>query len=99
MRRKTPEVVADCFQLMKDLYFTGPWVMGEHYSIADPYLFTLSQWLPIHGIDSSDYPNIYQHLVKMLDQPAVQKALVGIYSTSGKFCIPGWLLRKNFPPT
>ncbi len=75
MRRKAPEVMAGCIQLIEDLYFAGPWVMGEHYSIADPYLFTITQWLPVHGIDSSDYPKIHQHLVKMLERPAVQKAI------------------------
>jgi glutathione S-transferase len=23
----------------------GQWVMGEDYSLCDPYLFTLAQWL------------------------------------------------------
>jgi len=75
MQRKAPEVVADCFQLIEDLYFTGPWVMGENYSIADPYLFTITQWLPLHKIESSDYPKIHQHFAKMLEREAVQKAL------------------------
>jgi glutathione S-transferase len=26
-----------------------PWVMGDNYTIADPYLFTLAQWLEDDG--------------------------------------------------
>jgi glutathione S-transferase len=75
LKRKAPEVLAACFQLIEETLFVGPWVMGETYSIADPYLFTLTEWLPAHRIDSSRYPNIDAHLHRMLDRPAVQATL------------------------
>ena len=75
MRRKAPEVVADCFQLIEDECFAGPWVMGNNYTIADPYLFTITQWLPLHDIDSARYPKVHDHEVRMLERPAVQKAI------------------------
>ena len=49
--------------------------MGSDYSIADPYLFTLTQWLPLHQIDSSRFPNIHTHKNQMLERPAVQQAI------------------------
>lgn len=75
LKRKAPEVLADCFQLIESTLFSGPWVMGETYSIADPYLFTLTQWLPAHRIDSARYPKIHAHQLRMLDRPAVQATL------------------------
>lgn len=75
MKRKAPEGVDECFKLMEAEMFAGPWVMGERYSIADPYLFTISQWLPIHRLNISDYPKIAAHQARMLDRPAVQKAI------------------------
>jgi len=75
MKRKAPEVVAACFQLIEDELFTGPWAMGVDYSIADPYLFTITQWLPIHGIESSSYPLIHRHMNRMLERDAVQAAI------------------------
>ncbi len=75
MKRKAPEVVAACFNLIEHELFVGPWVMGGVYTIADPYLFTISQWLPVHGLDASRYPNIHAHLKRMLARPAVQSAL------------------------
>ena len=75
MKRKAPEVVAGCFQLIEDQFFTGPWVMGDAFSIADPYLFTLTQWLPIHKLDSASYPKIHDHEHRMLTRPAVQAAI------------------------
>lgn len=75
MKRKAPEVVADCFQMIENRLFTGPWVMGDAYSIADPYLFTLTQWLPIHKLDSASYPKIHDHERRMLAREAVQTAI------------------------
>jgi glutathione S-transferase len=75
MKRKAPEVMAACFQLIEDEYLAGPWVMGDAYSVADPYLFTLTQWLPAHRIDSGRYPKVHAHLNRMLERPSVQAAV------------------------
>ena len=75
MKRKAPEVMAACFQLMEDELVAGPWVMGESYSVADPYLFTITQWLPAHRLDVAAYPKIEAHHRQMLTRPAVQAAL------------------------
>ena len=50
MKRKVPETVGACFELIEREMFKGPWVMGEAYSICDPYLFTLV------GLDGSGRP-------------------------------------------
>ena len=75
MKRKSPEVMASCFALIQTSLFDGPWVLGQAYSVADPYLFTISQWLGYHGIDVNDYPRVAEHAQRMLDRPAVQAAL------------------------
>jgi glutathione S-transferase len=75
MKRKAPEVMAGCFQLIEDEMLAGPWVMGAAYSIADPYLFTVSQWLPAHRINVARYPKVRDHLSRMLERPAVDAAL------------------------
>ena len=75
MKRKAPEVVASCFQLIEDELFTGPWVTGDDYTIADPYLFTLTQWLPVHKLESTSYPRIHDHKQRMLEREAVQAAI------------------------
>lgn len=75
MKRKAPEVMDACFRLMETDMVAGPWVMGEEYSIADPYLFTLTQWLPAHRIDARRYPGIHAHHERMLERPAVRAAI------------------------
>lgn len=75
LRRKAPEVMTNCFQLIEDEFLAGPWVLGDAYSVADCYLFTLTQWLPAHGLDPAAYPHVQDHLNRMLSRPAVRAAL------------------------
>ena len=75
MRAKTPKTMSECFQLMNDELFEGPWVLGEDYSVADGYLFTLSLWLPAHGLELASFARIAEHNERMLARPAVQAAL------------------------
>jgi glutathione S-transferase len=75
MRRKVPQTVGECFQLIEREMFTGPWVMGERFSIADPYLYTLATWLESDGIDPSRFPKIADHRQRMSARPAVAKIL------------------------
>jgi glutathione S-transferase len=39
MQRKVPQSVGACFELIERDMLKGPWVMGEAYTICDPYLF------------------------------------------------------------
>jgi glutathione S-transferase len=75
MRRKAPEVFAQGMRLIEDEYFQGPWVMGEAYSICDPYLFTVAGWLERDGIDPAQFPKIAGHRDRMTARPAVSKVL------------------------
>jgi glutathione S-transferase len=75
MAARAPANMDECFRLIEAEMLQGPWVMGEHYTIADPYLFTLAGWLERHGIDIARYPKVSEHHVFMLARPAVRRAL------------------------
>lgn len=75
MRRKAPEVMADCFQLIETQLLDSPWVLGRDYSVADAYLFTISQWLPFHDLDITSYPQVAEHAARMQKRPAVMAAI------------------------
>src|SRR6185503_15367417 len=50
MKHKVPETMTACFDLIEHEMLEGPWVAGADFSIADPYLFTLSSWLEGDGV-------------------------------------------------
>ena len=75
MQRKVPTTVGECFDLIEREMFEGPWVLGKAYSICDPYLFTLAQWMEADGVDPARFPKILDHRNRMPGRPAVKKAL------------------------
>jgi glutathione S-transferase len=75
MRKKVPANVGECFALIEREMFEGPWVMGETYTVCDPYLFTLARWLEADGVDARSVPKIQDHRSRMEERPAVRKAL------------------------
>lgn len=75
MQRKVPESVSACYDLIEENMLRGPWVMGESYTICDPYLFTMAQWLEQDGVDPSRIPKVISHRRRMSERPEVQKAI------------------------
>jgi glutathione S-transferase len=75
MQKKVPQSVAECFDLIEREMFVGPWVMGERFTICDPYLFTLAQWLEGDGVDPARFPKVRDHRQRMSERSSVKKAL------------------------
>ncbi|MFI5001249.1 MAG: glutathione S-transferase family protein [Reyranellales bacterium] len=75
MQRKVPESVGTCFELIERDLFKGPWVMGERYTICDPYLFTLAQWLEADGVEPARIPRVIDHRRRVGERAATRKAI------------------------
>lgn len=76
MQRKVPANMTECFTLIERHYLgDGPWVLGEQYSVADGYLFTVAGWLKSDGVDIAQFPKVHAHSQRMAQRPAVQRAL------------------------
>jgi glutathione S-transferase len=75
LKLKVPQTMTDCATLIETEYLTGPWVMGEHYTVADGYLYTIENWFEGDGVDLSKFPKIVAHRAAMNARPAVQRVL------------------------
>jgi len=75
MQEKVPENMRDCFALIEQTMFAGPWVLGDQFSICDPYLFTIATWLQGDGVDIAEFPRIAEHHARMRERPAVREVL------------------------
>jgi len=75
MKKKVPQSVGACFDLIEREMLRGPWVMGDTYSVADAYLFTVAQWIEGDGIDPARLPRVIDHRNRMMERPAVAKAV------------------------
>src|ERR1700694_1419556 len=75
MKRMVPKSVGASFALIERTMLRGPWVMGETYTICDPYLFTVAGWLEGDSVDLSTLPKVADHRNRMSERPAVRQAL------------------------
>src|SRR3954467_1052564 len=75
MKRMVPKSVGASFALIERNMLKGPWVMGETYTICDPYLFTLTGWLEGDSVELSTLPKVMDHRKRMAERPAVKQVL------------------------
>jgi glutathione S-transferase len=80
MQAKVPESVGACFELVESDLFEGPWVMGETYTMCDPYFYTVSRWLEGDKVDMAKLPKTAAHMKAMEARPAVKRVLENHFS-------------------
>ena len=73
MKAKVAENLTECAQVIENHYFRGPWVMGDTYSLCDPYLYLISRWLESDGVDIHKFEKIKAHRDNVRARPATQK--------------------------
>ena len=52
-----------------------PYLMGDTFSVADPYLFNVSNWAPLVKVDISGFANIAAFRERIAARPAVQASM------------------------
>ncbi|MBV9530712.1 MAG: glutathione S-transferase N-terminal domain-containing protein [Bradyrhizobium sp.] len=75
MKRMVPKSVGASLALIERNMLKGPWVMGATYTVCDPYLFTVGQWLEGDEVDLSTLPKVTDHRKRMAERPAVRKVM------------------------
>jgi glutathione S-transferase len=75
MKAKVSQNMSENFALVEEKMLKGPWVMGLSFSVADCYLFTIFNWAEKDSVDISRLPKLVDHRTRMLQRPAVQRAL------------------------
>jgi len=51
------------------------YLMGDDFTVADAYLFTVLRWSSLHQIDLSRYPNIATYMGRVAERPKVHQAM------------------------
>jgi glutathione S-transferase len=75
LKIKVPQNMTDCFTYIEANYLNGPWVMGSAFTVADPYLFQLANWMEGDSVDTSKFAKVIAHRTAMAARPAVQRVL------------------------
>lgn len=81
MTQNVPKTVARCFEMIEQQMFKGPWVHGTGFTISDPYLYRISGWAELDGVNIDNYPKIKGHREAMAQRNSVRA--VETYYISG----------------
>jgi glutathione S-transferase len=52
-----------------------PYLMGEGFTVADAYAFTILSWAKMFAIDLSPYPNVVAFMGRVAERPSAQAAM------------------------
>jgi glutathione S-transferase len=78
----TPELRKDREEYLRKRYAPieqqlakGPYLFGEQFTVADAYLFTVTNWTNFLKLDMSAFPNLLAFQARVAARPAVQAAM------------------------
>jgi glutathione S-transferase len=74
-RAERAEYLLRRYQLVETQLAVHPYLMGEQFSIADAYLFVVTNWARIVKLDLSGLPALLAFQQRVAARPAVQAAL------------------------
>jgi len=77
IQAKVPSSLKEQWKLIEDRFADGrPFVCGEQYTVADPYLYVFARWLEREGAGgSAAMPLTRAHRTRMQERAAVKKVL------------------------
>lgn len=75
MTAKVADNMAMYAGMIEAHYFKGPYVLGAHYSMCDPYLALITRWLGADGVKLADFPKLQAHDELMRTRHSLQKVL------------------------
>jgi glutathione S-transferase len=64
------------YGLIENQLASRSYLFGEHFTVADAYLFTVTNWANFVKLDLSAFPNLLAFQKRVAARPAVQAAMV-----------------------
>lgn len=75
MKAKVTENMTGCAAYIESSLLAGPYTMGDAFSLADPYMFVVCNWLPGDGVDMDAFPGIIAFMDRMRARASVQAVM------------------------
>ena len=72
MRAKVPQTMAESCAYVEDV-IVGPYIFGAQFTLADAYLFVITQWLSGDGVEIQNYPKLAQLQRSVAARPSVAR--------------------------
>ncbi|NCQ22834.1 MAG: glutathione S-transferase [Rhodobacteraceae bacterium CG17_big_fil_post_rev_8_21_14_2_50_63_15] len=75
MKAKTVQTMTESAAYIEQHILTGPYVLGDSLSLADPYLFVASTWLAGDGVKVADFPRFMAFAEAMRARASVARVI------------------------
>lgn len=75
VREERKEYLRKRYRLLEERLAQHPWLVGDRFTVADAYLFTVTNWARHVALDLSDFPALLDFQKRVAERPAVQTAL------------------------
>ena len=75
MKAKSVQTMTESAAHVEDHVLQGPYVLGETFSLADPYLYVACNWLEGDGVTVADYPKITAFIEAMRGRASVAQVI------------------------
>jgi glutathione S-transferase len=75
LRKDREDYLRKRYQPIDQQLARGPYLFGEQFTVADAYLFTLTNWANFVKLDLSEFPNLLAFQARVAARPAVQAAM------------------------
>jgi len=69
------EMLAKRFAYLDAQLGGQPYLMGQQFTVADAYAYTVLNWTKFQSIDLAPYPNLSAYMARVAARPNVQAAL------------------------
>lgn len=74
-RAERKEYLRKRYALIESILAKQPWLLGDHFSVADAYLFTVTNWARHVDFDLSQFTALNAFQQRVAARPAVQAAM------------------------
>ena len=74
-RAERKEYLLRRYQLIEGVLAKQPFLLGDRFTVADAYLFTITNWATHVELDLSGFPALLAFQKRVAERPAVQEAL------------------------
>ncbi|MGX0901981.1 glutathione S-transferase [Roseovarius sp. MBR-79] len=75
MKAKAVQTMTDSASFVETHMLRGTYVLGEAFSLADPYLWVATGWLEGDGVDLAPFPKIHAFRAAMAARTSVARVL------------------------
>jgi glutathione S-transferase len=76
IRQEREEYLRKRYAPLEKALAKGPYLFGEQFTVADAYLFTVTNWANFVKVDLSSLPNLRAFQSRVAERPAVQAAMI-----------------------